>query len=773
MNRYISNLLILMTLCLSISAQQGDRRGHNMTDPIPAEKIPPAPVLSPAKAMKTIKVQDGFKLELVAAEPQVFNPVTMVFDADGRMWVCEMNTFMPNVDGKDEVIPASNIVVLTDKNGDGKVDSRKVFLENIIMPRTISLVKGGILYADNSKLYFCEVLPGLKPGTPEVVDPNYAKNGSIEHKPNTMLYGLDNWYYNSKSSDSYRALPLDAAVPMGAKEIYKNKYFKFVKRRTDNRGQWGLAMDDYGRLYHNGNSTPPMGEYLRPNSLAKNPKFRGRSGSHKIGGTAVYPIRINPGVNRGYMKNILTKEGKLKNFTAASGPVIYRGNQFPKKYYGMVLAAESAGNLISARHVIEENGRLKGKEVFPKQEIVASTDERFRPVNLYTAPDGSLYIVDMYHGIVQHRIFVTTYLRKQILARKLDTGNGDRGRIYRLRSTDNKLGKQPRLSKLSPKQLVKYLAHPNGWWRDTSRRLIVESQDKSVYKDIEQLIATSKNDYGIINALWTLEGLNTVGYKAIRYALKSENVKVRTNALEVASGLSPKAKEALAKHLKPSIETVEYEEALQLLLNGSDFFLQDDPTALVTLANRFKGKPYINEALISGLGADYANFQSYVAQVNDKKAEKYYKSLGTIVKTSNYDKLDKKAQAQYKHGKKLFYGMANCFGCHGPEGEGLQNMGPPLIHSEWVTASPERLIKIILHGIHGPITVNKKQYKPLMPMPGVAANPSFKDADIAAIATFVRNDFKNAAKPVSPELVKKVRTATKSRKIPYPVKELE
>ena len=151
----------------------------------------------------------------------------------------------------------------------------------------------------------------------------------------------------------------------------------------------------------------------------------------------MYPIRINPGVNRGYLPDTLIAEGpnkgKLANFTAASGNQVYRGDQFPTEYYGLSFIPEPAANLISVRRIIEQQGVLTGKELFAQQEIIASTDERFRPVNLNTAPDGSLYIVDMYHGIIQHKEFLTTYLRKQAEQRGLDKHNSAMGRIYRLR----------------------------------------------------------------------------------------------------------------------------------------------------------------------------------------------------------------------------------------------------------------------------------------------------------------------------------------------------
>ena len=105
------------------------------------------------------------------------------------------------------------------------------------------------------------------------MDADYAKGGNVEHKPNGMLYGQDNWYYNAKSDNKYRLLPLNASLPDGATEIYRNSYWKMVKAKTDYRGQWGLSTDDYGRLYHNENYTPVMAEYLRP-GLTEKPKNR-------------------------------------------------------------------------------------------------------------------------------------------------------------------------------------------------------------------------------------------------------------------------------------------------------------------------------------------------------------------------------------------------------------------------------------------------------------------------------------------------------------------
>lgn len=765
-----AGLLVAILLVGTAWAQKGDRPGHVMDDPIPADQIPAAPLLDADQAIASMVVQDGFAVETVAAEPQTCNPVAMVFDGDGRMWVCEMTTYMPDLDGHGEEVPEGTIAILEDADGDGRVDTRTVFLDNIILPRAIALVKGGILYADHHSLYFAERRPDDTPGLHEVVDKDYAKGGSLEHKPNGLLYGLDNWYYNAKSDKRYQALALTAPVPAQAREIYRNAYFKLVKAPSQYRGQWGLAMDDYGRLYHNGNSSAAGGEYLLPGSLLKNPKASYKLNASRIGGNRVYPARMNPGINRGYMKGMLTAEGKLSRFTAASGNVVYRGDNFPDRFYGMSLTPEPAGNLISARSIHEKEGALYGKELFPQAELLASTDERFRPVNLYTAPDGTVYILDLYHGILQHKVFVTTYLRRQLASRELDQGNNDKGRIYRLRATHKEPGPQPRLLTKSMTDLVPDLAHANGWWRDTARQLIVQSGDRSAADATVALIKSSTDERAIINALWTLHGLGMVREDAVLSALTSDSVKVQVNALAVSESLLPTSG-ALTDAINDLAATATYELAVQIALSAGAS--ANTFPALKTVLTRYIAKPYMREAALSGLAGNEAEFKDSAAALADNTFSEMLAKLGKPKKpSSNHKKLPDWAQQSFKAGQALYTGKAACFGCHGPDGQGLANMGPPLVPSEWVTGTPERLAALMLHGMAGPLTVNGKAYTPAMVMPGLGANPGFKDDDLAAIATFIRNHWGNQASPVKPDLFQAVRARTSPRATPYNAKDL-
>src|SRR5262245_19436097 len=146
--------LLLFFLSLAL-AQQGDRPGEAQKPLVPPQKIPPAPVLSPEQALKSFKLPPGFRIELVASEPLVPDPVQIVFDPDGRIWVVEMRGYMPNLAGTGEDQPVGDIVILEDTDGDGRMDKRTVFQDGLVLPRAVALVRDGALIAEMPHLWFC------------------------------------------------------------------------------------------------------------------------------------------------------------------------------------------------------------------------------------------------------------------------------------------------------------------------------------------------------------------------------------------------------------------------------------------------------------------------------------------------------------------------------------------------------------------------------------------------------------------------------------------
>src|SRR5690606_20189848 len=235
-------------------------------------------------------------------------------------------------------------------------------------------------------------------------------------------------------------------------------------------GQWGISQDDWGRLYYNDNSSNLAGDYFPPGLGAGNPNQRKVAGYGEtiVKDTRVYPIHPTPGVNRGYMEGVLDSTGRLVNFTAACGPLVYRGGLIPGFN---AFVAEPAANLIK-RNVLTETGyRVSGKQAYEGREFLASTDERFRPVNLHDGPDGGLYVLDMYRGIIQHNTYLTPYLKEQIAKRGLSLPLG-MGRIYRVIPKNRKAE-----SLIMPERidsLVALLGHANGWVRDQAQHILVD-----------------------------------------------------------------------------------------------------------------------------------------------------------------------------------------------------------------------------------------------------------------------------------------------------------
>ena len=509
---------LFLLLAAQLSAQNGDRGAHNLDSVVPEDLIPPSPVLSVEDALKSFSIADGFIIEPVAIEPLVDSPVALRFDGDGRMWVIEMRGYMEDLDGTGEDIPKGRITVLEDTDNDGQVDKRTVFLDKILLPRAIALVKDGILIGDEYNLSFCGRDGVKRTSDPVIVDDKFAPSGNVEHKPNSLLPHLNNWLYCAKSDQRYRW-----------------KDGKLSKDLTEFRGQWGLSMDNFGRIYSTNNSTVLRGERLLPETIKTFPKAKLRSKtSDQLGSNRVFPSRVTPGLNRayiaianGYDENILDpKTHKVINTTATAGLDFYRGDQFPDSWNDVAFSTDCGANLVKATRVTADGLNLSGKHVFPDSEFLTSTDERFRPVNIHTAPDGSLYLVDYYHGIIQHSIYMTSYLRAQYESRGLEKPGGGLGRIYRIRHKDKPLGPQPKLQEATAEELVKTLSHPNGWWRDTAQRLLVERDDPASYPLLKNVLKENfaKQDPSVltesIHALWTLTGLEQVDREDARHCFE-------------------------------------------------------------------------------------------------------------------------------------------------------------------------------------------------------------------------------------------------------------
>lgn len=532
-------------------------------DPFSAEellkriKVPPAPALTPEEALASFRVAPGFRIECVAAEPLVVDPVFFEFDPDGRIWAIEFRGWMRDLEGTGEGDPLCRIVVLDDTDGDGRMDTSTVFLDGLVMPRTLSFVAGGVLVAEPPHLWYCRDLDGdLVCDSKERVG-DYGRPGNPEHTDNGLFHALDNWMYNAKSNLRHR-------FANGRLEVQPTAF----------RGQWGITQDDHGRLFYNYESSSLHADLAPADFVLRNPHLRagspaGLAAALNVNVAAqaaeVFPIRVTPGITLGGTE--LREDGRLRTFTVSCGPSIYRGDQYPPEYRGAAVIPEAAGHLVRLDLLDGDGAVLSARNAFGTEEWVASTDERFRPVCSRTGPDGTVYFCDLYRGIIEHVTYMMPYLRNQILSRGLDTPIG-LGRIYRIVHEGKPLGPRPRLAEAANADLVATLSHPNGWWRDTAQRLLVERQALDAVDRLRAVAKEGPVSVGRVHALWTLTGLDRLDWPTVAVCLKADDPSLRAHAIRLAGTASDRptppavfaALEALATDTRPMVR-------LQLLLS--------------------------------------------------------------------------------------------------------------------------------------------------------------------------------------------------------------
>ena len=552
------------------------------------DNIPAA--LSPEEALTAFKLEPGLKLQLVAAEPMVQDPVQITFDEQGRLWVVEMRAFMPNLEGEGEREPIGRISVLQDTDGDGRMDVGTVYMDSLVMPRSLAIVAEGVLVVAEETLWMTQDVDGdLRADRKILIDSAYAGSTLPEHAGNGLWRGIDNWYYNAKSRFRYR---------------YVDGIWK--RDSTEFRGQWGISHDDAGRLFYNYNWSPLHADLVPPNYLSRNKNHTPVSGiDHGLTlDRRVYPIRPTPAVNRGYIPGILNEDGKLQEFTAACSPLVFRGAALPAEFYGNTFVCEPSANLIKRNIIKSEGLLLTAQDPHPGKEFLASTDERFRPVHLASGPDGALYVADMYRGLLQHKAYLTPYLREQTLSRNL-VQPIHYGRIWRIVPENWKPGKNIKLSDASSAALVTTLSNPDGWYRDMAQRLLVERKDNSILESLGALALNGKDRLGRFHALWTLEGLNHLNADLLFKLVTDPDLLVKTTALRLLEPFAKADKSIRSRLERLLLKTWTEAPAEQILQMAFTAEVLDPPVSqalLKHIATRYDTSTLLRDAILSSLG---------------------------------------------------------------------------------------------------------------------------------------------------------------------------
>ncbi|HEY9487830.1 MAG TPA: c-type cytochrome, partial [Chryseosolibacter sp.] len=338
----------------------------------------------------------------------------------------------------------------------------------------------------------------------------------------------------------------------------------------------------------------------------------------------VYPIRPTPAVNRGYIPGILDEEKKLREFTAACSPFVFRGSALPEEFYGNVFVCEPSGNLIK-RNVLKKDGlHLHASDPHPGREFLASTDERFRPVHLAQGPDGALYLVDMYRGLIQHKAYLTPYLRDQTQSRKLMLPI-NRGRIWRIVPDDWKPSRQVKLSQLTSLQLVDHLSNADGWYRDMAQRLLVERNDQNLFHPLANVALKGKNRLGRFHALWTLEGLNQLESELLFSLIDDTDLLIRTTALRLLEPIALQNRNLLPRlerTLSDDWQNAPIGHVMQIAFTAGVLNTSVAHDLLQGIATKYDTSALIRDAILSSIGGEELPFMKKLLASPDWREQK-------------------------------------------------------------------------------------------------------------------------------------------------------
>jgi putative membrane-bound dehydrogenase-like protein len=584
-----------------------------------SRKHPDQASLSPQESLKRIQVKGDFHVELFAAEPLVFDPVEMVFDENGKIYVCEMLDYP---DDPPEGQPArSRIVLLEDTDGDGKPDKRTVFADHVLEVSGILPWKGGLIVASAPDiLYFKDTDGDGKADVRKVLYTGFPKVNPEARVTNPRL-GIDNWIYLANDGSNGRITSPEH--PERPPVLVRGADFRFQPERAlaepaSGPTQFGMSFDDWGNRFISQNTihirhvVVPMQYLIRAPLLEVNEVSRDIS-DHGVGSARMFPLTQPQRwrKERTQLRQQRYNENKLNRieqvggwFTAATGGTVYTGDVFPTPYWGNVFTGDVSANLVHRDILIPDGVTFSAHRGENNAEFLASTDIWFRPCNFANAPDGNLYITDIYREFIETPESIPEEIKKY-----MNFWSGvDKGRIYRIvpnhpqRMRDLK----PNLGKAPTPELVAQLASANGWHRQTAHRLLVERQDRAAVPLLKDLAQKSDPPQARLHALWTLEGLSALDPEIVITALKDQHPAVREHALRMAEEFP------ISRPVADAVLSLRSDSEPRVLYQLSFTLGQiKDPRALALLTDLARdraGDPWFRVAILSSLNDNASEF---------------------------------------------------------------------------------------------------------------------------------------------------------------------
>ncbi len=575
-------VLLLAGTCPAPGADQPER---DAKDPAGlAEKLPAIRPLEPSEALGSFRTLPGFRVELVAAEPLIRDPVAIDFDARGRIFVVEFPEYNQKY-VRDEVTDRGRVRMLEDTDGDGRMDRSTIYVDNLSYATAVACHDGGVFVGVTPDILYCKDTDG-----DGVADIHRVALTGFAHAPgragqaqlNSFRWGLDNRFHvcTNLSGGNVRRAGDREAVPVNV----RNRDIRFDPRTlefeaTSGGGQHGMSFDDWGRKFTSKNSEPFRLIHYEERYLQNNPYLKAPAPAVEITEARKYTklFRISGDEPWRVLRTRMRAQGLFAGpvegpegtaapsgyFTAATGVTVYRGDQWPEEFRGDAFVGEVASNILYRAELEPDGVGLVARRADAGREFLASTDNWFRPVQLANGPDGALYVLDIYRFLIEGAAFLPPEVLRHIEV----TGGVDRGRIYRIVFGDKSPGPPPDLESMPSSQLVNLLEHPNAWHRETSARLLYTRQDLSVVESLRALAGASESALGRMHARYTLQGLVKPDEEVVLEALHDSDPRARVHALRLAEDLAP-ASEAVADAIHALTRdhdlTVRYQAAFSL-----------------------------------------------------------------------------------------------------------------------------------------------------------------------------------------------------------------
>ena len=719
--------IFALTVCTALFAQ--NEEGWN-----PDTTFPP---LSPAEEIKTIEVPKGTKLVCIASEPMVEEPAAMAFDGNGALYVCEWRTYMQDEHATKQLDPVSRVVKLVDTDGDGIMDKRTVFIDNVILPRSVLPLHDRVLvhFTQDTTVwaYFDDNKDGVADRR-EVAWQGVPDNGNIEHQQSGLLWNLDNTICTNDRR--FR---------------WENGKLREMRHDRGRISQWGLARDDDGRLVCSwgGGANPAHSFQLPAGYPILDVKEHAPDFNNVFGICPVWDYS-----DGGYD---VKRRAQLTNFSATCGQTVVRSAALAQ-WHGNAVTCEPVGRFIRMSRFEWKDGAGVAFNAFPESEFIRGTDAYFRPVWTENGPDGGIYIADLYRGIIQEKEWFPTEVTPELRAHFVEDYRKNKleqwveryqrvkkwgmlkvfrhGRIHRLLPDGAKPAAAPKMLDETPEQLVAHLAGASGWWRDTAQALIVSRGDKSAVPALAKMAASHESPDARIHALWCLEGLGALEKEAVLAALKHPHPRVRRAAVQLAEPHLVQRDAAFSTTLAAMAADADAQVATQVFL------------------------------------AFRAAAQTGAAQVPPAFLDAKLPLITKLIERDRADKNLRQLSDTAKQGRIVYETL--CIACHGPDASGVRIaeklLAPQLTKSAWFAngGSVPVLARVLLKGQTGPIE-GVTYGEGLMP----PVENSHTDAQIAQVLSYIGERWHGWKKPAAASDITRIREEVKSRTTPWTQEELK